>query len=601
MIRKNFKLLIKSLYISIPLFLLLLYTVYVIVSRVIFSFPLNNDVLMGLKATTKSCLLNFIVFFYCGYEFSRMLKKTNIDEALFSHENGRLKTFINIFSVLFSAVLLIFLLYLSVNIYMILSKGNIKFDYFIHVISVLFLYIVLGCTIPLLLGIILAQKLKRRISAYGIFAVILFAVSPISDFIPGGLSQSTGINFWQYKRFFSYIFPSDTTWIPNWDYGINAEIYRWNLNLFWAFLFIFLFVLICIKGYKKIRTAVLCLLAVLIAVNGYGYLLGGNFLEKGPELDSISMEHYMYYKDPSHKQYLTVADFQVISYQIDLNIWRQLEAKVSMKLSENDLDKYNFTLYHGYNIKKITDLEGNNLNYQRNSDYFTVTGNGNLSGINIEYSGGSVVFYSNSQASSLPGFFPYYPMAGYHIFKLENPNDGFTPVTDISKADFVININSPKTIYSNLPRTEENSNSFSGNTEYPMLFSGFYTDASSSGYTIYDMYIKNYGFTPCTPEQLDTLQEYIDRIDENQENRINLKDYTVIGLSSALSVYANIPYGAFLGSDVIILDAPTNEYSFEYAAKSLVYQKNLGFNECIEKINQEIDELANGETDIQVY
>ena len=293
MIRKNFKLLIKSLYISIPLFLLLLYTVYVIVSRVVFSFPLNNDVLMGLKATTKSCLLNFIVFFYCGYEFSRMLKKTNIDEALFSHKNGRLKTFINIFSVLFSAVLFIFFLYLSINIYMILSKGNIKFDYFIHVISVLFLYIVLGCTIPLLLGIILAQKLKRRISAYGIFAVILFSVSPISDFIPGGLSQSTGINFWQYKRFFSYIFPSDTTWIPNWDYGINAEIYRWNLNLFWVFLFIFFFVLICIKGYKKTRTTVLCLLAVLIAVNGYGYLLGGNLLEKGPELDSISMDHYI--------------------------------------------------------------------------------------------------------------------------------------------------------------------------------------------------------------------------------------------------------------------------------------------------------------------
>lgn len=83
MIRKNFKLLIKSLYISIPLFLLLLYTVYVIVSRVVFSFPLNNDVLMGLKATTKSCLLNFIVFFYCGYEFSRMLKKLILMKLFF--------------------------------------------------------------------------------------------------------------------------------------------------------------------------------------------------------------------------------------------------------------------------------------------------------------------------------------------------------------------------------------------------------------------------------------------------------------------------------------------------------------------------------------
>lgn len=59
--------------------------------------------------------------------------------------------------------------------------------------------------------------------------------------------------------------------------------------------------------------------------------------------------------------------------------------------------------------------------------------------------------------------------------------------------------------------------------------------------------------------------------------------------------------GLFLGSDVIILDAPTNDYNFEYAAKSLVYQKNLGFNECIEKINQEIDELAKGEMDIQAY
>ena len=72
-------------------------------------------------------------------------------------------------------------------------------------------------------------------------ALIIFLVSSTSDFIPGGLSQVTKINFWESKYFLAYILPNDLEWYINHDYGMYAEIYRWNLIIFWISLLSFLF------------------------------------------------------------------------------------------------------------------------------------------------------------------------------------------------------------------------------------------------------------------------------------------------------------------------------------------------------------------------
>jgi len=261
------------------------------------------------------------------------------------------------------------------NFVIFLSSGMNDYSYLYHIFSVLFLYVFLGGIIPILLGVFFAQKTKRIVS-YALMALIIFLVSSTSDFIPGGLSQVTKINFWEAKYFLAYILPNDLEWYINHDYGMYAEIYRWNLIIFWISLLSFLFFKLCQIKKTALKAVLLSLTLLISTFNLVGYFYGGSHIEKGAQLDSISMSDYLFYTENEQKN--QEPDFEVTSYDMDLSIYRQLDAEVSMTLSDTGLEYYNFTLYHGYNVLKITDIEGNALKYNREGDYVTVIGNGNL-------------------------------------------------------------------------------------------------------------------------------------------------------------------------------------------------------------------------------
>lgn len=578
MIRKNFKLFMKSKHISIPLILLLFFVtgkwLYTFIFRY-FPFHETANSFDYLSLGLEDCLIIFLVLVYCSYELYRMVKKSNMEEVILSHKKGQLKTLLSIFVILFLAVLYIFLIEIIANIFIYIDLGFSDFKYLLHIFSVNFLYIIFSGIIAILLGLLLASKFKRRVSAYAILSLIIFVMSPVSDFIPGGFSLNTGINLWQYKRFLSYIIPSDITWYAYWDYGINAEIYRWNLSLFWIFLLAFLLIFSCVKLKKIIKAPVICALAVLTVFNGYGYFKGGSSLERGPEVDSISMFDYVYYTKQNNPLLSKEAKFQVYSYKIDLNIWRQLEAEVSMTLSDSNLKSYDFTLYHGYDVQRVTDFKGNPLSFERNSDYLTITGNGNISGIKIKYSGSSEIFYSNSQAVCLPGFFPYYPIPGFYPLKIQSTDsNGYTysylnPIANPNKADFEINVSTSQQVYSNLEETSQN-NSFKATTDCPVLLSGFYKEKYVDGYRILDSSSPQHSILEdFSPQQLQTA---LDELDENTDDKINLEDYTII--------YAPPPFGSYgiqvyYSSDVILIS-----YFDDYnkMAKALISQKDYGYD-----------------------
>ena len=113
-----------------------------------------------------------------------------------------------------------------------------------------------------------------------------------------------------------------------------------------------------------------------------------------------------------------------------------------MTLSDTGLEYYNFTLYHGDNVLKITDIEGNALKYNREGDQVTVIGNGNLQLINIKYSGYSPILYSNYQACSLPGFFAYDPIPGLH--KITGDYTTYNPIEIKSGTEFNIRVDSAR-------------------------------------------------------------------------------------------------------------------------------------------------------------
>lgn len=576
MIKQNLKLFFKTKIIFIPVIILLVCFLGNLVYSC-YSFSLNNDVLIYLKNSIKLCLLSFVILCFTSYEFFYLYKRCYIDEALYSHKNGKTRILTSTVTVLLFIPALEFFSAFVFNFVIFLSSGMNDYSYLYHIFSVLFLYVFLGGIIPILLGVFFAQKTKRIVS-YALMALIIFLVSSTSDFIPGGLSQVTKINFWESKYFLAYILPNDLEWYINHDYGMYAEIYRWNLIIFWISLLSFLFFKLCQIKKTALKAVLLSLTLLISTFNLVGYFYGGSHIEKGVQLDSISMSDYLFYTENEQKN--QDPDFEVTSYDMDLSIYRQLDAEVSMTLSDTGLEYYNFTLYHGYNVLKITDIEGNALKYNREGDYVTVIGNGNLQLINIKYSGYSPILYSNYQACSLPGFFAYYPIPGFH--KITGDYTTYNPIEIKSGTEFNIRVDSARQFYSNLDEVKNEKNCFVGVTSYPTLFSGFYKSNSSDIYKIYAITVKGWGLSEIDEEYIDEIQKYINELDNNSSNKLNLKEYTIIQTNEMLS--SNCIYdGIFLGDDTVFINKATDEETKKQVAEILLAQRDMGYSKYVEK------------------
>lgn len=581
MIKQNLKLFFKTKIIFIPVIILLVCFLGNLVYSC-YSFSLNNDVLIYLKNSIKLCLLSFVILCFTSYEFFYLYKRCYIDEALYSHKNGKTRILTSTVTVLLFIPALEFFSAFVFNFVIFLSSGMNDYSYLYHIFSVLFLYVFLGGIIPILLGVFFAQKTKRIVS-YALMALIIFLVSSTSDFIPGGLSQVTKINFWEAKYFLAYILPNDLEWYINHDYGMYAEIYRWNLIIFWISLLSFLFFKLCQIKKTALKAVLLSLTLLISTFNLVGYFYGGSHIEKGAQLDSISMSDYLFYTENEQKN--QDPDFEVTSYDMDLSIYRQLDAEVSMTLSDTGLEYYNFTLYHGYNVLKITDIEGNALKYNREGDYVTVIGNGNLQLINIKYSGYSPILYSNYQACSLPGFFAYYPIPGFH--KITGDYTTYNPIEIKSGTEFNIRVDSARQFYSNLDEVKNEKNCFVGVTSYPTLFSGFYKSNSSDIYKIYAITVKGWGLSEIDEEYIDEIQKYINELDNNSSNKLNLKEYTIIQINEMLSsncIYDGCIYdGIFLGDDTVFINKATDEETKKQVAEILLAQRDMGYSKYVEK------------------
>lgn len=576
MIKQNLKLFFKTKIIFIPVIILLVCFLGNLVYSC-YSFSLNNDVLIYLKNSIKLCLLSFVILCFTSYEFFYLYKRCYIDEALYSHKNGKTRILTSTVTVLLFIPALEFFSAFVFNFVIFLSSGMNDYSYLYHIFSVLFLYVFLGGIIPILLGVFFAQKTKRIVS-YALMALIIFLVSSTSDFIPGGLSQVTKINFWEAKYFLAYILPNDLEWYINHDYGMYAEIYRWNLIIFWISLLSFLFFKLCQIKKTALKAVLLSLTLLISTFNLVGYFYRGSHIEKGAQLDSISMSDYLFYTENEQKN--QDPDFEVTSYDMDLSIYRQLDAEVSMTLSDTGLEYYNFTLYHGYNVLKITDIEGNALKYNREGDYVTVIGNGNLQLINIKYSGYSPILYSNYQACSLPGFFTYYPIPGF--YKITGDYTTYNPIEIKSETEFNIRVDSARQFYSNLDEVKNEKNCFVGVTSYPTLFSGFYKSNSSDIYKIYAITVKGWGLSEIDEEYIDEIQKYINELDNNSSNKLNLKEYTIIQTNEMLS--SNCIYdGIFLGDDTVFINKATDEETKKQVAEILLAQRDMGYSKYVEK------------------
>lgn len=536
-----------------------------------YTFTMNWDVILYLSSTQKCCLLFFILDLYVSYEYIYCAKASGIEECAAAHKRGKLRLYSSLFCVLMLLPLLVFLVMTLFNFCLAFFGGQISdLSYYAHIVLVNFLNTFLLGTLATLLGGCLALRL-RRVGAYSFMALIIFIVSPVSDMIPGVATDSYGVNLWPLKRVFSKILPPNLTWVIDTQYGISNETLRWNLMLFWIFLFLAA-VILAITGKRAKKRILATVLAIILAgMNLYGYLLGGSEITIGPYPDSISRLDKEYYRE--HEQKEKPAAFTVAGYEMDFSIYRELEGEVKMVIGTPSVNHtYDFTLYRGYQISGVTGPGGQALAYVRDGDYFTVSSKTPLSTITVRYKGHSPSLYSNNQAVLLPGCFPYYPMAGFH--RLSRESHGYLPFTNGFRSSFAVHVNSIREVFSNLPKSGGQKNVFSGESDTVSLLGGFLTEKNIDGYEICNMSVGGWGFEPLNAVYLTKLQEKITELEkkQNSQKHLDLKDYKLFQASTEFVNFAEYGDAVIVGDHIFIMNSDI-EWS-DRTVKTLVKENN---------------------------
>ncbi|MFS0645386.1 hypothetical protein [Siminovitchia sp. 179-K 8D1 HS] len=168
--------------------------------------------------------------------------------------------------------------------------------------------------------------------------------------------------------------------------------------------------------------------------------------------------------------------FDVQSYHMELDLQNKLYNKALLKLVfSEDENEIQLLLDHNFIIKKI-EVENKSVAYSHKNNMLTVQSshrNGEEIDLLVEYEGkvfvendlGVVTFYVSKNAINLPG----------HVFYW------YPGLSDTRLADFDVQIKTPVTVYSNLPKAEHEQNVWRGKSTSLNVFAGQYQTISDNG------------------------------------------------------------------------------------------------------------------------
>ncbi len=442
-------------------------------------------------------ILYFILYMFISYEFISQTKAVMLLECVDATYRG--ETYLLRCEVLlltsFAALQSIFLI-ISEYIFGIIA-GNLTLKYAVYIAVSIFLNYFLVCLAGILFGAFSALKLKR-IPAY--ILMIFFAVmtSGIIDIWWEGLYGNNYIDVTPITDLFVLTVPS-STWAPNAAIGYSVLPYRFATLLFWILLSVFGIILSlhAVKR-KQVKATVSVMLSAVFLVL---YLMPSSKSVLGTHtVHTPGNEEAMYYSRYAEKVVSEAPDFSITDMAMELSTNLQLSAAVTMQVDKTDLDTYKFTLYHTYKVKNVL-INREEAEYDRDADYIEIKNPGQeqVESLEIEYEGYSDKFYSNIQGAILPGYFPYYPLAGYYDI-YDKENNCFVYSYGAKNINFDINVKSPNKFHSNLEEVEKNH--FAGVAKTVSLVSGFYNEEEYNGVRII--------YTYTYPETLDVLKEHID-------------------------------------------------------------------------------------------
>lgn len=437
---------------------------------------IGDGSLYFLSFALRFSLIALVVFMFIGYEFFTRAKRDASLEWITATQNGLWKLYLSQFAVT-AAVVLVATIPQALLQAVFYSVNQTAYPaYLLFALACVFVYLFLTPLAGVCIALA-ASLLAKRIVSY--LLMLLFAVlgSGYATNLYEAAYEIARIDLSNVARLLE-IMPPSMQYEPSAFYGYSLCGFQIAAIFFWISLSFAVAAFLLVR-HKRISVragavlpcglaAAACLILTVLPASTMTQTV------YGPKDDRT------YYSSDMERE--IDAQYRALSYDMVLKFGRQLTAEVAMAVDSPNLEAYPMTLYHGYQIKSVTDDTGEPLRYTRDGDYLTVENNpsGALREIRLAYAGYSSTFYSNSQAVYLPGSFPYYPQPGFHtvfstMYEAYDKNMLSQPV------QFQIEIKAPYQVYSNL---EESNGSFTGETDAPTLISGFIDTFESEGVEI---------------------------------------------------------------------------------------------------------------------
>ena len=461
----------------------------------------------------------FLLFLFLAFDYFREVPDANIDETLKANKNCLKQDLVQAL-VMLLVVLVYAFWFLIMHIVCHISDGTYTTQVLFYYFRLTGTYYILDGIVAILAGWLFARN-AGKIVGYIELIAFAFAVSP--------LMSSRLESYSYFAKWITYIckvfllMPQGAGSIEVYCMPIAGMIVAAR-GIFWIGIFGGALVIYFLqykrneKRHKKtyylsVLASVICAIWGLI-YSGLpaSYYCSDNFISNDDDQWRYTIEGV--------KQEEREADFQIISYDMDLKLGRQMKATVTCVPSDGGLDTYAMTLYRLYQVDSVTDENGDALEYQQDENTLLIYGQEDgIQSFTLKYHGGPTgasCLYNNRYAVNLPGWFPYYPVPGWN--KVYQNAGEYRYVDNRLKdpARFRIQLHADGKVYSDLK--QEENNLFQGESYGPTLLSGFVGERKLANGTVF---IYPYLDAPSIEETKDSEDYVVDKI-RQEGNKIQL-------------------------------------------------------------------------------
>lgn len=357
----------------------------------------------------------FFVFLFLSYEVFFTFRKDNFNEALCAGRvSFRYQKYDFLFLFILDIICLIVMVCFQLDYYQKTGYGTEALS--IYTIRICVIFYGLTLLFAIFAGWALSG-VKKRLVGLSLLLLTFYVFDEAFFMLLMGIAGQDKM-LWKAGTLFS-IFTWQAAMVSDDIYYLmSAENVHLYCILFWIALAVFVISLM-----QRKRSSILFGLFSVLMLAAFFQNTGAVYAPSVGSYFDKWLEAQNYYKQENTTETGKTweeADFKITGYELTMHINDNLECSATMQVDKNDLDVYDFTLYHAYRIKSVTDDTGNSMDYIRDGDYVTVKSPGRVSGITIRYEGASQIFYSTSQAVMLPANFEYYPAAGHQKVYLGN-------------------------------------------------------------------------------------------------------------------------------------------------------------------------------------